>query len=732
LSDTSNPALSWQLPPAPGQFGAPAPTPEQQQTLRQQQQAPYGFRRVDPIGVPPFNRYIPTNQNPALRDRPPGDWAKDDWVLAGMKAYPEDGMPDGMHVPSEQDIPPIIHNSVTTFGRYGAPSVAMPMIASGNYYNAARQNWMTGNPQQAKINQQQMLSSMKLALYNHDLMIDQYGNAFAAYGSKDGKGGDSEKLLDRLWEIAYTNNDGFMKQLIERGDIGPVENLLHHLDGQGQDLKKAKELLEIQLAQERLKAAQAKSRAAEEQLAPYRQAPAAVTPTSPAAPSAPGIGSPADMGPPPTGIPAAPETFDPEHPPVDTDTDTAAPGATDAVGGEQAQAAPAPTTTMAAIQAGRQVAQAAQPRIQLAQADTGIATDARGLGPVPSDVPAQPFKMLPSATLDSARKAGFLNTDLIEQSARAAANRQLTIQDYRNIPPEIRSYVGARAQELRREYDRILNDPKITGEKVYQAISTFDPGFAGTLRAYVDGKAPPPASAWQNPVYRDRVVGLGNKVDPTFSYLTFKNRAATLASFSHGQDHRNLLAVGTAEQHVQGLLDSLPDKPGGGRPIFNYIQNKWIEWAENPNAKQQWLAAWETNADVAANEIAKATSGAAPHQTEIDFWKNELGTHRNAAQLAASLNRARSLLAGRLNELKASYQAGVGRDPITGISNLLERDIWKAGTPAEEKAANQAVLRELQPRAAPSKTAPVPGRVEDGWRFKGGDPGKQENWERAQ
>jgi hypothetical protein len=316
--------------------------------------------------------------------------------------------------------------------------------------------------------------------------------------------------------------------------------------------------------------------------------------------------------------------------------------------------------------------------------------------------------MLPSDTLAAARRNN-INPAAVDQLGRQAADRQLSIADFRNLPPALRPYVGARAQEISREYDRILKDKNLKGEKVYDAIKTFDPGFADTLRAYVDGDAPPPASAWQNPVYRDRVVGLGHKVDPTFSYLAFKNRAATLASFSHGQDHRNLLAVGTAERHVQGLLDSLPDKPGIGRPIFDIMRNKWIEWVQEPNKNQQWLAAWETNADVAANEIAKATSGAAPHQTEIDFWKNELGTHRNAAQLASSLNRARSLLASRLNELKDTYDAAMGRDPVAGISRLLNQDIANAGTPADERADDLAVLKALQ---RPQAAAPPAGADE--------------------
>jgi hypothetical protein len=35
----------------------------------------------------------------------------------------------------------------------------------------------------------------------------------------------------------------------------------------------------------------------------------------------------------------------------------------------------------------------------------------------------------------------------------------------------------------------------------------------------------------------------------------------------------------------------------------------------------------------------------------------------------------------------------------------------------------------LKPPSGTPQAGPTPGTVEDGYRFKGGDPGKQENWE---
>lgn len=293
---------SWQLPPAPGQYGA---KPPERQTIQDQIRPPYGFRRMDPSGVPPFNPYVPTYMNPALRDRPHTDWGTDDWVLAGMKNYPGGGMPEGMHVPTEQDIPPIMHGLVTGLGQWAAPRVAMPMIQAGMQFNAGNANFMKGYTQQANINRQQMLASMELATYNHDNMIQQYKNAYAEYApDKDGKGGEPDELMNRLHEVAIANNDRNMLHLIERGDMAGVDKLLKYLDGQGQDLKKTKALLDIQLEQEKLKQAQEKTRQQEAQRNEWFGT------TPPAAPSAakPDEGQPAPRAPGAPDVPARPLT----------------------------------------------------------------------------------------------------------------------------------------------------------------------------------------------------------------------------------------------------------------------------------------------------------------------------------------------------------------------------------------------------------------------------------------
>jgi hypothetical protein len=89
------------------------------------------------------------------------------------------------------------------------------------------------------------------------------------------------------------NNDHNMLHLLDRGDMAGVDKLLKYLDSNGQDLKKAKEVLDIQLAQEKLKQAQEKTKQQEAQRSEWFGT------TPPAAPSAakPDTGQPAQRAP---------------------------------------------------------------------------------------------------------------------------------------------------------------------------------------------------------------------------------------------------------------------------------------------------------------------------------------------------------------------------------------------------------------------------------------------------
>jgi hypothetical protein len=326
MSDT----FQWQLTPAPGQFGAPKPEQQAQATPRESddQDRPYGFSGKQSV-VP----YVPTAQNPALRDRPASEWGTDDWVLRGMDNY-QGGIPTGMHVPTESDILPNIHNNAMFWGRWGPPSIGMPAIQAAQYTAQAQQAFNKGYREQAQLNWQQAQHTMQIQKYRQDEMLTQYSNAYEAWGPKvDANGkttaGDTEKFRRRIEEVARSHGDTTVLRMLAEDDWPGLDNLMKSYDSHGQDLNKTAALLRIQAEQLKLKEAQEKSRQQEQQRKQWFGTPTPASPpatdqpqTAPTAPEAP-------AAPKPETTPDHPDatTETPDATPPTADTTTAAPTA---------------------------------------------------------------------------------------------------------------------------------------------------------------------------------------------------------------------------------------------------------------------------------------------------------------------------------------------------------------------------------------------------------------------
>ena len=297
----SNTDFEWKLPPAPGQVGfKPDEKPPSQPIEPDPYAAPYGFRRMEPVGVGPFNRYIPNYQNPALRDRPPREWGTPDYVLRGMNNY-RGGAPEGDGIPTERDISQILHDGVMTLGRYGPPSVAMPMIMGGRFHAAAQIGYQQGSIQRANLDRQQAMLHMQQAQYSLNEMLRKYSDAFATWGpSEDGKyAGDPTRLAQRVREIAGEYQDHNMLNVLDTHDMGAVQRLLKHLDATGQDNGKALEAMRLEQEKLKVQEEQMKFDAQKRQQEEW-----GVGPSSTQRPAAAGDqGSPASTGAPPAAAP---------------------------------------------------------------------------------------------------------------------------------------------------------------------------------------------------------------------------------------------------------------------------------------------------------------------------------------------------------------------------------------------------------------------------------------------
>lgn len=236
------------LPPGPGQIGW---KPEQQQP----QEIPFGFQQLERS----INPYIPTALNPSLRDRSANDWGTPDYVLNGMNNYADGELPQGQYVPTERDIPGIIHNATMVLGRFGPPTIGMPMINAGRSFLAAQQAYngpafQKGALQAAQLNERQAILQMKITENRLQEMLRRYSAVFHTFGpDESGKDYNADKLHQHVGDLAREYGDHYMLNLLNTKDWGAVDRHLKNLDGVGQDVSKTNQLINLERNKLKLK-----------------------------------------------------------------------------------------------------------------------------------------------------------------------------------------------------------------------------------------------------------------------------------------------------------------------------------------------------------------------------------------------------------------------------------------------------------------------------------------------
>jgi hypothetical protein len=610
---------------------------------------PFGFRQYEPIGLPPFNNYIPTAMNPALRDRAPSDWGTPDYVERGMNAGPDGGMSWGNYVPTERDMPGIIHNATMVLGRFAPPQIGMPMINAGRQYLAGTQAYQKGALQAAQLNRQQAMDNMKFADRRLEELLRKYSSVFADYGPNPDKPGsdfDSDKFHEEIARVAMEYGDQYVLNMVNSKDWGALERHLKHLDGTGADLGKTLKLIQVEEAKQRLEKSRRENQAAEAENKRFGVGGAATTPATPGAPA--GEGAPA---PPAVAVPSATgDTPNADFPAANPELQRAA----------------------QAVQMGGKVADFAKsPGAKSAIEDQAQKLNQYIGGLVDKDIPPGQLKaMVQQANPALADKVNALldgtETPTPHQSGEPAT--RLAMRIAKKIDPNWERNAVAQTQKRDFEFKREMSRPVINA-------------LSGQTKA--------------------------------LSYMR-----ATLG--------KNVLDM----NQLENLLVKLKDKGiDTGSPYFDaIIRNARSRFAGDPD-----VAAFETQLALVRSDIGRlltagglAGSGAVypvSAQREMrEFFDKGISVEQLRAinrQFKQDYQNKLGPLAKEINDLQ-SQAAGIwGRQPVAPVSTDALEDIL------------QHAPQSSQPIDA---TPPMPdvGDVQDGFRFKGGDPSKQESWERVQ
>lgn len=338
----------------------------------------------------------------------------------------------------------------------------------------------------------------------------------------------------------------------------------------------------------------------------------------------------------------------------------------------------------------------------------------------------------------AAQKAGT-GSDVIGQRAQQIA--QLKARGVQMTPEDEQTYLttGKMGSNFQGGSSATLfGDPTKTGADY---LATIPQGNREIVQGLLNGTTKMPSgTTLKSPLWQS-VLASVQHADPAWNEAAFNQYAQARRNFTTGTGGRQINTINTALQHMQKLTDVVTAMNNGDFTALNFLTN------EGANAfSHGQLANFNAIISQVATEMAAVYKGgnAAPTDQEIQHFRQALSPSLGHAKQVEVLRDWTDLLTGKLNSLAEQYQDSMSplSQPITIIKpearqafNNIEQLNAKlgGGSPAQVPvqppvyAPGGGVQQPGQPVGTPA-----PGTVEQGFRFKGGDPSNQANWEPMQ
>ncbi|HEX3524204.1 MAG TPA: hypothetical protein VHT52_19210 [Stellaceae bacterium] len=527
--------------------------------------------------------------------------------------------------------------------------------------------------------------------------LDEYSSLHAAYGD-DPK---NSAALENAYRLAAQKfGDNRMKTALETDHIAGANRILQWLDAKHSDLGVTNAQREKQAAQRAL------------------EAPWEANPTDDA--GVPITAPPPEVLDPSVGDPALQPQQDKDAPSAGIIHDPIPNPHQEPPTGDQSQA----------DQRGPQTAQAG-------------ASDAPELGATKTPDWQEP----PSQALAQAKAAGKRNTPAINQLARKMASGVLRPQDYKGVPNDVLAFANARRLEIENELNSIQSNKDLTGQAAYNAIHKVDPEFADALKGYVNGDFPVPSGVRNLPMLQ-RIIGLGQKMDPYFNAATYQNRNAAVKQWTSGVNGRNLVSQLTSLDHIaylKQLASQIPYQHGLGPMLNRWIQEgiaqgPQSEWFQAATKARDALNLYNSEVALIAPEVARAQKGAAPTQAEERAVIDGL-TGKDPESIQHNIDGAETLIRHRLGENAAQFKAAMGGHPVQDyeklFSNFERKGIsFTEGDPGPGLRSGRSYSDEFryqmqQPYTPPSQTGAGPQQAPQQQSGGQSDDDQARTWAKA-
>lgn len=185
---------------------------------------------------------------------------------------------------------------------------------------------------------------------------------------------------------------------------------------------------------------------------------------------------------------------------------------------------------------------------------------------------------------------------------------------------------------------------------------------------------------------------------------------------SQGKSGQEIKANNTALNHLETVAKLHIAQKNGDIRMFNQLANRLaVEMGQDAPTN---LAAALT---MVAPEVSKAVIGVSGGVEERAAFERRFVANGSNLQAKGGINTIKELLGGRLTETERAYARS------TGNKDFREKFLSPAALAVITQASGEGVAPVSdQPKKAGN--GPSAGAVENGYRFKGGDPANAANW----
>jgi hypothetical protein len=192
------------------------------------------------------------------------------------------------------------------------------------------------------------------------------------------------------------------------------------------------------------------------------------------------------------------------------------------------------------------------------------------------------------------------------------------------------------------------------------------------MRGWISGRATPPKQAWRNQDYMQKIIGIGTKIDPTWSDQNAAIRLKTQQGYANGKEAQNMTSIATLDEHAADYLKDLREFKKLNPLLIQQILGQGA-YANIPligasPRLQALIGRLKANQIVVGDEAVRANVGTgaggvtdrAETKSMLD-WRSGL-TSGNIDGVISAVETLQKRAHDKMRQLLRRYEAVVGKD----------------------------------------------------------------------